>query len=239
MKLIDISGQTFGRLQVISKGEESRIWLCKCACGNETKATGSSLRRGAKKSCGCLAVEWAREMGANRDYLEIRRQTMTVHGGKRRGAISPEYRTWLGIKRRCTDTKCKDYPNWGGRGIKVCAEWNKSFTAFLADMGPRPAGQTIDRINPNGDYEPSNCRWATRLEQVTENRRSLVPMTFEGVVYKNQADLARAFSLRPGTLNMRLKAGIPLALALRGTRSDLAKLRPKESYLRKDHLSRS
>lgn len=238
MKLIDISGMKFGRLTVVAKAQQSRMWLCRCDCGQEALATGSGLRRGARKSCGCRSIDWAREMGSRPDFIEKRSRSQAVHGGKRRGQVSPEYRTWLAIKRRCSDPKHKDYKNWGGRGIRVCDEWDKSFVRFLADMGERPEGFTIDRIDPNGDYRPGNCRWATPIEQVTEHRRSLLPMTFEGVHYKNQADLARAFSLRPGTLNMRLKAGVPLSMALRATRAELARLRPRESYLPSGHPDR-
>lgn len=185
-----------------------------------------------------MGVEWARGLGSRPDFIEKRRVSQQRHGAKKRGEISPEYQTWLRIKRRCSDPKHKDFKNWGARGIRVCPEWDRSFIQFLADMGPRPPGLTIDRLDPNADYGPGNCRWATPLQQVTENNRSLLPTTFEGVDYKNQADLARAFGLRPGTLNMRLKAGIPLALALRGSRADLAKLRLRESYLRRNHPDR-
>jgi hypothetical protein len=84
---------------------------------------------------------------------------------------SPEYSTWHAMVRRCTNPRCDSYPHYGGRGIRVCERWQSSFEAFLADMGPRPAGTTIDRIDVNGNYEPSNCRWADNKTQRTNQRR--------------------------------------------------------------------
>ena len=97
------------------------------------------------------------------------------HGHKTGAGPSAEYRTWLGMKRRCTDVKFKDYANWGGRGISVCDRWNKSFEAFLEDMGPKPSQEhQIDRLNPNDNYHPGNCRWATRQQNSSENRRDII-----------------------------------------------------------------
>lgn len=212
------------------------MWRCLCDCGNATLAAGSQLRRGTKRSCGCLAKEWASKMGGDRSYLEAR--IPVRHGHKRAGGVSPEYRTWLGMKRRCYSPKCKDYQNWGGRGIRVCDRWNASFEAFLHDMGPKPAGGSIDRIDPSKDYSPENCRWVPQSKQGAENRRSLKPMIIFGVEYVSQAAAARAFGIERGVLGMRLKAGATPEEAVTATRKDLAAKRDRTSYLRRDHPRR-
>lgn len=96
----------------------------------------------------------------------------TVHGEASRGGKSPEYKTWVGIIKRCTDPKAKGWPNYGGRGIHICDEWRHSYAAFLADVGRKPSPRhSIDRIDNDGNYEPGNVRWATRSEQNSNQRR--------------------------------------------------------------------
>lgn len=155
------------------------------------------------------------------------------HGHKRNRKPSPEYRTWLGMKRRCYDAKYKDYPNWGGRGIRVCDEWNKDFTAFLRDMGLRPSIEhTIDRLDPNKNYEPGNCRWATLQEQGAENRRNIYQIEVHGVTYPSMAAAARHFGVGITTVHNRIKTGIPIEQAF--TSSRLKSRRDKQSYWRKE-----
>ncbi len=128
--------------------------------------TTNNLRRPSRcpKSCGCEAFKATR----------IR---MTRHGLKG----LPEYGVWKSMNQRCNDPNWKDYRNWGGRGIKVCRRWNgpEGFTNFLSDMGRRPAGTTLERVDNDKDYGPGNCRWATRREQ-NRNRRSNNSITFNG-----------------------------------------------------------
>lgn len=111
----------------------------------------------------------------------------------------PEYRTWMGMKARCADLKNHRY---GGRGIRVCKRWRESFAAFLADMGPRPPGMTIDRINNDGNYTPRNCRWATRTEQ-SRNREGAVKVTLNGETMA-LAEAAKRYGLDYGVAAGRM-----------------------------------
>lgn len=150
------AGTRFGRLTVThDRDGASRVIGVLCDCGTAFAASVKVLRRGDVRSCGCLR----REVAAERS---------TTHGG----TGSREYTTWKAMWQRCTNPRASKYRYYGGRGITVCARW-RDFEAFLADMGPRPAGKSIDRVDPDGDYEPGNCRWATQREQVANRRRSL------------------------------------------------------------------
>ncbi|HDR9285133.1 TPA: hypothetical protein QDB46_000187 [Burkholderia multivorans] len=241
MKLIDITGQRFGRLVVLGKGPKrpSKLggsnWICRCDCGNEVIAVGSSLRSGGRKSCGCLGKEWAPKLGSNPEFIAKRASKQMKHGHKRKNAATAEYKTWLGMKRRCYDIKFKDYPNWGGRGIKVCDRWNDSFDAFFADMGPRPSsGHTIDRLDSNKDYEPGNCRWATVQEQGGENRRGLISVEIDGTKFSSLKSACEAYGMPYTAVFDRIKRGIDIETAMKTPIRKLPNNRTRESYLRKD-----
>lgn len=157
--LKDISGQKFGRITVLSlnKMDKNRnaIWNCFCSCGTYKEINGSNLKRGLIKSCGCLNNEMASKR-------------LSTHGQSK----SKEYRSWAGMKERCYNTNIIQYCDYGGRGIIVCEEWINSFETFLSDMGPCPKGDySIDRINVDGNYNKSNCRWANRFTQ-NRNKRN-------------------------------------------------------------------
>lgn len=152
--LNDIIGQRFGRLIAIRRYAKPSKWLCQCDCGGQTITSITNLRSGNTQSCGCLKQERLRE-----------RRT---HGFDR---SDPTYSSWANMHTRCRNKTREGYKDYGGRGIKICKRWYK-FENFLADMGRRPKSKVLDRINNNGDYKPSNCRWVTQL-QSSRNRRSI------------------------------------------------------------------
>lgn len=159
---ICLLGREFGNLKVIHEyppGE--KLCLCRCDCGTETKVIRGQLLSGKTKSCGCLLLN-----GPVR------------HGHARSGHHSKTYRTWSQMIYRCSNPEDDSFKHYGGRGIKVCPRW-ADFENFLADMGERPDGVTIERVDNNGNYEPSNCRWASAKDQC-RNRRSNRIFTING-----------------------------------------------------------
>jgi len=155
----DLTGQRFGKLVVLGlshiqpEGAARRAWWnTRCDCGAEKAIRGNNLTTGGATTCGC-------------GY----REAVTRHGMKG----SPEYRSWQAMKQRCLYEKHKSFDHYGGRGITICPQWLASFENFYADMGPRPEGTTLDRIDPDGDYTPDNCRWASHATQTANRKRSI------------------------------------------------------------------
>jgi hypothetical protein len=166
-KLRDLAGQTFGYLTVIKRVGTSHgqaVWQCKCRCGKTHCVIKGSLTYGGTKSCGCLR-------------RQILRNLKLKHGQARSHTLkatpTPEYRMWTNAKTRCFSAGRRDYKNYGGRGITMCAEWVHDFAAFFAHIGPRPStAYSIDRIDNDRGYEPGNVRWATRSQQNKNQRHS-------------------------------------------------------------------
>lgn len=159
---------SFGRLKVISLSHKVRsaYWTCKCSCGKELVVSSVLLIHGKSKSCGCLGAE-------------IRRRAKR-HGELIGRHSSKEYIVWCNIQGRCSNPKNTSYDRYGERGIKVCQRWRESFENFLQDMGRAPSPQhSIDRVDNSKDYDPTNCKWSTRLEQAN-NRRSNVVINYNG-----------------------------------------------------------
>jgi hypothetical protein len=156
-------GERFGKLTALEPCRTSNLKCkCQCDCGTTKDVKGFSLRAGTSQSCGCLKLDIFRAFATKHGY-----------GGKHK---SGTYSSWANMITRCTYEKHGSYPNYGGRGIKVCERWLK-FENFLKDMGPRPPGHSIDRIDSNSGYEPVNCRWATTKEQA-RNVRTNKLLTF-------------------------------------------------------------
>lgn len=195
-KAINLEGQRFGRLvaiEPIPRPGSRRRWRCKCDCGNETLTPTQNLLSGKAKSCGCMKIEKATKHGDSRTRI---------------------YRIWNGMKNRCNNENEIGYENYGGRGITVCEEWNNSFEEFRdwSFENGYKEGLTIDRIDVNGNYEPSNCRWVTMAEQ-NRNKRDNVYLTYNEET-KILGDWARLFGIKNNTLSRRIKDGWTVEQAL-------------------------
>lgn len=154
----DITGLVVGRLTAVSfAGMKPRaMWLCRCECGNECEIATKYLTSARTVSCGCVRSE---KSGSR----------LRTHGK----TLTPEHKTWKSIRQRCNNENDKAFDNYGGRGIKMCERWKNSFEAFLEDMGTKPSrNHSIERLNNDGDYDPSNCVWATKKVQNRNTRRT-------------------------------------------------------------------
>jgi hypothetical protein len=193
-RTIDITGQRFGRWNVLSRARNTpkgqAQWLCRCDCGTESILAGATLRTGHSRSCGCLK----REMNIKRS---------TKHGHATNG-ISPTYHSWNGMLSRCTNPSHHSYADYGERGIDVCPRWFQ-FQNFLADMGEKPHGTSLERKDNSLGYSPENCYWATATQQARNKRNNRI-LSLNGESH-TLAEWAERLAMHPATLSDRLQRG--------------------------------
>lgn len=200
--LKDYTGQRFGRLTAVSFVERDpkwndHKWEFRCDCGGVYVTGIKQARGGHTASCGCL-------------FRDVMAERNTTHGLTKTNRS--EYRSWKDMRARCLTPTDTDYRDYGGRGISVCSRWD-DFAAFLEDMGPRPRGTTIDRIDVNGNYEPSNCRWASAHVQANNKRNNRL-LEMNGVT-KTLQEWCRQFGLEHSKVRYRLSRGWSLDDALK------------------------
>lgn len=185
---LDLTGGVFGRWTVLSRSHANVrgevLWACRCECGVERSVKAGSLRSGRSTSCGCR-----------------RKDSTSTHGMTK----TPTWKSWNSMKQRCMNPNAPDYRSYGGRGVTLCPEWASSFEAFLRDMGERPKGHSIDRIDVNGGYSPENCRWATASQQ-QRNKTGTTVVELNGQ-NKPIAEWAEALGVRASVIQWRLDNG--------------------------------
>lgn len=186
----DIAGIRFGRLTAVKYVGDGR-WQCSCACGGTATVITTNLKKGNSTSCGCK-----------------RRETNVKHGMSN----SRVYSVWKSMVQRCHNPNDRSFENYGGRGIQVCEEWRDNFSQFIADMGIRPDGFDLDRIDNDKGYSPENCRWVSRLRNLN-NKRTNRFLEFEGRKM-TIAQWASVMGMNYRTLNNRINRGWPLERAL-------------------------
>ena len=192
---LNLMGKRFGRLTAIEMvrkpGDASLYWACLCDCGGAKTARASRLLKGVTNSCGCY------------------QKAMTSKANKTHGlSNNPTYHAWKNMKARCSKTALAGYANYGARGIKVCERWEGSFDLFRQDMGECPPGLSIERRDVNGDYEPSNCCWASTVEQANNTRRNR--WIEHAGERKTMAQWAAVLGKTPQYLRYRLEKGLTL-----------------------------
>jgi hypothetical protein len=205
--LKDLTGQIFGRWSVIREfGRKfgAATWLCKCDCGTIKEVMSRSLVKGMSRSCGCL-----------RDEISSRKNSKH---GLAKGGKFPEYNAWYDMISRCEKPTMPYYHRYGARGITVCERWRNSFRDFIADMGKRPSSKhSIDRIDNDGNYEPSNCRWATREEQ-NNNRSCCVYLEYDGRKL-TLSQWSKVTGINQQTIGLRYRKKLPPSEILRKSTS--------------------
>lgn len=209
-KIKDITGVKFGRLTAVGftgrVNKRGALWRCLCECGRETDVVGAHLRSGHTKSCGCISRELAR----------IPKNVKHGHTRLANKAGASEYHIWSTMKQRCLNPKTANYSRYGGRGITICSDWlgGSGYENFFRDMGPRPGKQfSLDRRDQDGPYSPSNCRWATQIEQ-QNNRSGTRRIEHDGLTLTS-AEWSRRTGISANVIRNRIDCGwsIPDALS--------------------------
>lgn len=187
-------GDKYGRLTLVSflsKEGRCETWVAKCDCGTIKTVKKAKLISNRTTSCGCRKREVGRTHGMSN---------------------SCEFKCWTNMKKRCLNKNSKAYKHYGGRGITICKTWRDSFEAFYRDMGHKPKGYTLERVDNNGNYEPGNCKWANRKQQA-KNRRVARLLTHNNRT-ENIADWSRITGLSTSAIDYRLKTGMTVSEAL-------------------------
>lgn len=225
----DLTGHRFGRLTVLIRDRVRRghaYWRCACDCGNEASVASSALRSGNTQSCGCLHREMLHERNTGRrpepfsvkgePYGSMPRATR--RDARRTPAQKATYHSWYGMVRRCTNPDDAAWERYGGRGITVCERW-LNYENFVTDVGEKPTGKTLDRINNDGDYEPSNVRWATPRQQARNTRGfKLTPAAIREIISLDASGVGPgAISVHIGISYKTTQMVLSVAEALRET----------------------
>lgn len=201
-KTRDLTNIRFGMLialGAVGKTERGKyIWECLCDCGRRSEKTSNNLIQGSVRSCGCASAK-------------LSAKARTKHGNAIGGEMTRELKSWYAMIARCENPKARGYNNYGGRGIKVCERWHL-FENFKSDMGECPPRLTLDRLNNDGNYEPSNCQWRSRLDQQNNRRCSVRHLAFgeTGTIKELCRKLGKDYQLT----NTRVRRGIPIEEAL-------------------------
>lgn len=200
-KVNNLENKRFGRLIAIKVVDKSKsrslIWQCKCDCGNVKNVPSTYLLGGDTQSCGCLQLE------SEKKNIKKAQDKAKTHGMSKTNL----FRRWAGMKQRCENINNNAFNDYGGRGIKICDEWSsfENFRDWSLNNGYKP-NLSIDRINVNGNYEPTNCRWATSETQAN-NRRDTVYLTINKA-RKTTKEWSNEYSIKPATIKTRIKAGL-------------------------------
>lgn len=204
-------GDRFGRLVALSEGhmvqraaQTQRFIPVRCDCGSEKDVRASSLKDGVSTSCGCF----------KRELLAANATMLAKHGHSRKDRKTPEYRSWCSMKSRCSNPNVERYPLYGGRGITVCEQWQgkDGFANFVAHMGLRPDGMSIERRDTNGDYEPGNCYWAGPKVQANNTTRNRILEC--GGRSMTIAQWSEGTGIKAATIHRRIKCGWPVDKAI-------------------------
>jgi hypothetical protein len=182
-------------------GQRKRCVIGRCDCGVKKKFRLFDIKNGNTVSCGCYKKE-------NAGLHSLR------HGGAVGGRHTREYKSWCHMRDRCNNPQNRSFKDYGGRGIEVCKRWigRNGFSNFLSDMGPKPIGLWLERINNNGNYEPKNCRWATSREQ-NSNRRDNVMITYKGKT-STVTQMERDLGFKPDFIAARIRKGMSVQEAI-------------------------